>query len=136
MKTKVEIIRETYNYYAEDPNGRRAIDCDGRCLYLTFDGRRCAVGRVLNSEIPKNEIIRIPACIGIKGLLDNDMRDKYILGFPGQLIFDKEYREHDADFWADLQLLHDRDECWDNNANTISIYGIGKYNQLLENYKD
>lgn len=42
MKTKLEIIEETVQYYSEDVT-RRASDSSGVCEYYTFDGRMCAV---------------------------------------------------------------------------------------------
>ena len=44
MKTKLEIIEETVEYYTTERNSR-AVDDNEDCVYNATDGSHCAVGR-------------------------------------------------------------------------------------------
>jgi hypothetical protein len=44
-----EVLEETLQFYWEDPE-RRAVSGNGNCQYITDDGRKCAVGRLLSDE--------------------------------------------------------------------------------------
>ena len=44
-----QILKDTINYYDEDPDNRRSIDKDGNCNY-TWGDTHCAVGRYLKPE--------------------------------------------------------------------------------------
>ena len=45
-----DILKDTVDYYREDPQGRRAVDDSGDCLYTTENGNHCAIGRYMRSE--------------------------------------------------------------------------------------
>jgi hypothetical protein len=116
-KTKLEIIDETVAYYSEDVS-RRAIISSGSmspCLYLTKDGRMCAVGRCLSEkglEIYGN----LSSCFTY-GMI------KYMK--PGYVI-------EDSGFWANLQELHDSNDFWDKDG--LSPNGALKVIELKEEY--
>lgn len=50
------ILKETVEFYGADPQGRRAVkpidanNAEETCVYRTEDGRRCAIGRLVNDE--------------------------------------------------------------------------------------
>ena len=44
-----ELLKDTVDYYREDPHGRRSLTDDGDCMY-TWGNRHCAVGRYLRKE--------------------------------------------------------------------------------------
>ena len=41
-----DILKETVDYYREDPANRRCLTDDGECMY-TWGDNHCAVGRYL-----------------------------------------------------------------------------------------
>jgi hypothetical protein len=53
--TKAQVLNDSLEFYWEDPEGRRATrnagDFSGGCQYITNDGRKCAVGRLLDDEL-------------------------------------------------------------------------------------
>jgi len=118
-KTAVEIIRETVAYYSKDPYGRRGIDpYDLSCVYLTSDGKMCAVGR---------------CCIEPKERWTGSV--SHLIGQSGDNIdhlLKEEYRGHPTELWTDLQHLHDNEWNWDNNG--ISEIGMRYAEKLLSKY--
>lgn len=96
----LEILDETIEYYTHNPRG---ITDEGVCLYLTEDGKKCAVGRCLVEG-------RIPTTF--EGGINSLVR-KY-----GTFLLRPQYRGHTEAFWADLQGLHDRAENWCENGLT------------------
>ena len=44
-----DILKDTVDYYREDPQGRRAVDASGDCLYTPWDGKHCAIGRYMKT---------------------------------------------------------------------------------------
>lgn len=116
--TKLEIIDETVKFYSEDINRRAIIrgNTDGKpshkCVYLTPDQRMCAFGRCMTIDSLKKAEEKGSLNSTIDGLLsdlglanvDDVLRAKYI--------------GHSTSFWADVQILHDRDNHWDQNGLT------------------
>ena len=90
-----EILKDTVDYYREDPEGRRAVDKNGDCEYTTEDGRHCAIGRYMRPEFLDTEW-RENHGVGVHGLSSNV--DYYLK---------HEVRGLDEDFWRDLQDMHD-----------------------------
>lgn len=118
--TKYEIIMDMVHFYTEDPS-RRAYAA-GLCLYITPDGRNCAVGRWLidpqkweDSNIPTKSFDELRKV----GLSDND--------------FKEEVRGHmDGDFWAELQKFHDWHSTWTPRG--LNISGLRELVDLLNKY--
>ena len=121
--TKLEILRDTINHYklsnrAEQDNG---------CVYMNSKGQKCAVGRYMLKENPSKYNWHGNVYSLVARLVENEE--------PGGLdsLLIKEVRGHDLVFWADLQMLHDVPENWDEDG--ISAIGIEKANKLIEEYK-
>ena len=102
MKTENEIIKETVEYYWQDPKGRRAAS-DIACEYLTADGRMCAVGRCLTPEHAARAANIICDVGRLPGLLEASLEE----------ILQPEYRGHPVSFWDNLQTLHDTTRAWE-----------------------
>lgn len=102
--SKKEIVDETIQYYLEDPTRRAfTLDSKGRimCWYYMEDGRKCAVGRCMIDSSSFATYRFTPLQIAeLESLLKPD------------------YRGHSAEFWAQLQQLHDNAD-WSQNEETI-----------------
>lgn len=118
MKTKLEVIEETYKYYSEDPS-RRSLSETGECLYIG-DGKRCAFSRCCNEEDEKD--LQQYEGMGADEPLNG-------LGYD---ILKPEYRHEDEIFWCDLQRFHDDDKNW--NKKGLTSIGIRKYDNLKSQY--
>lgn len=120
MKTKVEIIEETANFY--DLNNRGTIY--GFNKYFTSDGKQCAVGRCLIDPIEFQNVFRNGSITLITDPVYNINLDEY---------FKKEYRGHDSKFWSDLQRFHDDPSNWDERG--LTEYGIKSKKNLIIKYE-
>jgi len=96
-----EILKDTVDYYREDPEGRRAVDKNGDCEYTTYDGRHCAIGRYMRQEFQTTEFDENHG-VGVNGL--SSYVDYYLV---------HEVRGLDMDFWRDLQDMHDTVSYWE-----------------------
>jgi len=121
-----QILKETIDYYAEDPDNRRSIDKDGNCNY-TWGGAHCAVGRYLKPEYQRedwdsNNMSVNELCEGSDGGWNID----WCLRGDAQGL--------DADFWSALQGFHDSHSCWiteedyNKDEEPIGLSRIGKDN--------
>jgi len=116
MKTKLEILKETSEYYS-DPS-KRGISLDGYCEYITLSGKMCAVGRCLLE--PSNTLINYD-CLVLEGNPELDEHLKV------------EYRGHTGSmFWKNLQEWHDKYKHFTENG--ISDEGKTAYKLLVEKY--
>ena len=95
-----EILKDTVDYYREDPEERRAVDENGDCLYTTEDGRHCAIGRYMREEFLDTEFKENNG-VGVNCLSSNI--DYYLR---------HDVRGLDGDFWKDLQSMHDTIGYW------------------------
>lgn len=129
QKQKLEkILEETLDFYNEDPKSRRAINGVFGCVYLTDDGRMCAVGRMLNAK----GLVIAKECKGdVKKLIEvfskEDQRD------PNQF-FLKKYQGLPMNFLEDLRRLHDR-SCYWNSVKKFDVVPGRKINRLGLEYK-
>ena len=116
-----EILKDTVDYYREDPEGRRAVDKNGDCEYTTDDGRHCAIGRYMRAEF-----------------LDTEWKENHGVGVYGLSSNVDYYLKHDVrgldiDFWRDLQDLHDsvgnwyRGKLFTEPASDLSDVGKERY---------
>ena len=99
-----DILKDTVDYYREDPVNRRSVDKDGNCKY-TWGNQHCAVGRYLKSEYQKENWI------------ENDMSVYELSEYSGdfsidQFLVDKAHGL-DLQFWRDLQDVHDIVGYWE-----------------------
>lgn len=95
---KTEIIKETAAVYN---SANRALDAaTGDCMYLTNDGKKCAVGRCM-----AHPTITMTGSVGT-------LRENYqhYLSLEDELLPD--YRGHSLDFWDGLQRFHDTPHFW------------------------
>jgi hypothetical protein len=118
-KTKLEILKETYEYYS-DPN-KRGHNGE-RCCYLTSDGKMCAVGRCLINpkklqDLSGNTII---------SLVHNNNKINLNLRLK------PEYRGHSLEFWCSLQVWHDNSSNFDTD--NINERGELAYQRLVKRY--
>ena len=51
-----QILKETIDYYAKDPDSRRSVDDGGNCRY-TLGDKHCAIGRYLKEEYQREDWI-------------------------------------------------------------------------------
>lgn len=117
QKTKAEIINETAAYYHENP---RAKSPSGKCMYLTEDGRMCAVGRCMTPE----------AVAAVRDICEDAAAIDEEYGL--ERLLKEEYRHHSLYFWSDLQSFHDRNDNWGGDG--ITLDGQRHVAQLLEDW--
>ena len=116
-----DILKETIDFYSEDPEGRRAVDNNGDCEYTTDDGRHCAIGRYMRPEFLDTEWHSNNG-VGVNGL--SSYVDYYLK---------HEVRGLDENFWRDLQDMHDvvgywyRGTLFDEPLDGISDSGKERY---------
>lgn len=115
MKTKVEIIKETAEFYTANPRALVEGKFGQQCCYLTSDGRQCAVGR----------------CLENPGVLNNAyiIREEF-----NKAVFKPEYLGHSLNFWSYLQALHDTNTFWGETG--LTEKGQEYRDHLLEIFKD
>ena len=108
-----EVLKDTIDYYREDPQGRRAVDKYGDCEYTTQDGRHCAIGRYMRKEFQTTEFHENHG-VGVNGL--SSYVDYYL---------EHEVRGLDMDFWRDLQDIHDSYLNWEIRLHGSPVeYGL------------
>lgn len=104
--TEEEILTETVLFYAEDPS--RVARTDVGCMYLTADGRKCAVGRCMQDDL-SSALFNV-----IGGVTDLQDTACEILGNSSTLddVLKPQYRGQSLKFWQNLQALHDNSGNW------------------------
>lgn len=119
MKTPIQIIDETVEFYSQDPAGRRA-QAYHTCVYYDEEtGNKCAVGRCcVDSEVESPDFPEDSVNIG---------------GEPNMAVLSRlkpEYQGHPWQLWAALQRLHDCTQCWSDT-------GLSKHGEaLVKNMKN
>lgn len=124
----LKILKDTRDYYAEDPVNRRSVDKDGNCNY-TWGDNHCAVGRYLKTKYQHDHWTSNND--SIKQLMEEDT-------FAGFSNIDWALREEvqglDTDFWTNLQVFHDNRHNWELKNMVIdqglSIQGKESYNKI------
>ena len=129
-----DILKETIEFYAEDPDNRRGIDEDGNCHY-TWGNTHCAIGRYVKEEYQREDWV------------ENDMSINELCDQSDDYDIDWCLREEvhglDADFWKNLQDFHDSHSCWiteedynlDDEPLGLSLVGKNNY-RTIENKID
>lgn len=113
---KHRILDETIELYSDPAN--RAHE-NGKCKFITDDGRRCAIGRLLEPDL----------CLTIENLILEE--DDDIAGASGMLfeLLDNSFRDalrskdfdlpdflvQNEGFFEALQFLHDMGQNWERN---------------------
>ncbi len=116
QKSKAEIIKETVEFYTNNPRSKSEADT---CRYLTDDGKKCAFSRCCTDNgvtmlHESNEGKSVP-----------DMHDTYLK---------PEYQGYENMFWYMIQRLHDEDTFW--GADGLTPKGKGQVEYLLNTYED
>ena len=121
-----QILKETVDYYSEDPDSRRSITADGDCMY-TWGNTHCAVGRYLKPENQKESWGKNMMSVNeLMGYSDDGLNIDWCLCDEAQGL--------DANFWKNLQDFHDSHSCWiteddyNKDEEPIGLSRIGKDN--------
>ena len=102
IKTKLEVIRETVDYYSKDVTRRSMNGSD--CMYVSSDGKNCAFSRCCAD----------PSSLkSYEGYGASQVIDKF--GFE---CLKPEYMIEDKSFWNELQALHDIKSNWNETGLT------------------
>lgn len=122
MKTKIEIIKETVEYYSADVSRRSIFVTElglYKCMYNSPDGKQCAFARCAEPIDSKYE---------------SYSSDKLLLE-AGIKILKPEYRHIvNKSFWHALQRLHDKHSHWGDRGLTEA--GKTYVKKLMDKYKD
>lgn len=102
MKTKIEIIKETVEYYSADVS-RRSISYSGKCMYNGPEGKQCAFARCAEAIDEEYEEWNANEVLENKGIETLKPEYRHII---------------DVYFWNELQYLHDNCSNWDENGLT------------------
>lgn len=116
MKTKLEIIEETVAYYSEDVR-RRAAKGGSDCQYYDNEtGAMCAVGRCMTNPKEYAGVV-----INAEDLIAENPQ-----------VLKAEYQGHEAEFWEDIQHLHDSHWYWSDEG--ITERGLRRVEQTKERW--
>lgn len=114
VRSAVDIIKETVQYYLEDFS-RRGLNDNKFCMYITPTGQMCAVGRCMLPEILETLGNSVENENNVESLINN-------LGLRNHDEFLKEeYRGHPISFWNDLQSLHDTPAYWRHSIESKNL---------------
>lgn len=119
MKTKQEIIKETAEFYNLTNRGYKERK---GCLYLTEDGKKCAIGRCISDDKLHWFSLRFSA-----GIMD--VSGSFVEGETLDDYLQPEYQGHDLSFWSCLQEFHDDENNWDDTG--MCNDGVIQYNSLM-----
>lgn len=133
QKTMLEILDETVAFYGANVQ-LRGQDPKGGCMYITPDGRSCAVGRCMS--LPTREMrggVAVFCFVKEHAPGDGAPFQRHISSFEDEL--KPEYRGHPIAFWERLQELHDDSTMW---GETIGLSDKGQgfveiLNQIILN---
>ena len=132
-----KILKDTRDWYAEDPKGRRSLDKDGNCLF-TWGKNHCAVGRYMQEIFQQEDWIQNNESV-------NELcNDSPGIGYNIDWALREEVHGLDPDFWTHIQEFHDtrhywntETESWDNETDKgLSFHGKDKYNDILSRITD
>jgi len=120
-----QILKETIDYNAEDPDNRRSIDKDGNCNY-TWGDTHCAVGRYLKPEYQKESWEENNRSVFQLAQYSDDYDiDQFLV---------KDVQGLDLGFWRNMQDFHDSHSCWiteedwNKDEEPIGLSRVGKDN--------
>ena len=117
MLTKVDIIKETVEYYRHHKRSMNGLYCS----YI-HNGLRCAFSRCCMDDPQTTN--KLQAREG-KGVSEFDVKLDELLK--------PEYRGHDLAFWCHIQRLHDTISFWKDRE--LSESGHRYVDYLLQTYK-
>lgn len=124
----IEIIDKVVEYV--EKNGR-SKDKEEECVYINSENKYCAISMMLNiSDKKRKEFDKLESgvySLFIEGALSlDDFKEEFRI-----------YRNHPR-FYSDIQLLHDRNQNWDedNYVTKLSHLGELEVNKLKEAYRN
>ena len=127
-----QILKETIDYYAKDPDNRRSVDKRGNCRY-TLGDKHCAIGRYLKEEYQREDWIENVMSV-------NELCESSDAGWNIDWCLREDVQGLDADFWSSLQGFHDSQSCWvteeccehviDDESIGLSRIGKDKYRTI------
>ena len=132
-----KVLKDTRDWYAEDPKGRRSLDKDGNCLF-TWGKNHCAVGRYMQETFQQEDWVQNNESV-------NELcKDSPGIGYNIDWCLREEVQGLDPDFWTHLQEFHDtrhywntKTENWDNQTDKgLSVHGKDRYNDILSRITD
>ena len=91
----IEVLEETVKFYTDNPS-RRAV-FHHNCMYLSPDGKRCAVGRLIPPDY--DNIIKNCSDLDVYNLFYKHEQIEEAIGLP-------------VGFLHDLQRIHDSSKYW------------------------
>ena len=115
----IKVVKETADWYAEDPDNRRSIDADGQCMY-TWGDSHCAVGRYLKEEYQEENWDNNSDSV-------NELCERSDEGYNIDWALRDEVQGLDSDFWTSLQDMHDTTsywEEWNRDEDGLREYGL------------
>ena len=113
-----KILKDTRDWYAEDPKGRRSLDKDGNCLF-TWGKNHCAVGRYMQETFQQEDWVQNNESV-------NELcKDSPGIGYNIDWCLREEVQGLDADFWTLLQEIHDTTSYWEEGSRDED--GLRKY---------
>jgi len=124
-KKMFEILKDTKDWYAEDPSNRRSVDGCGSCQY-TWGNNHCAVGRYLQEDYQydawnsNNE--------SVNELCAQDSKDSWDIDW----CLRKEVHGLDPDFWTALQFFHDSSCFWNLKEKGLTDKGKEEYSSIRD----
>ena len=98
------ILKDTIDYYSEDPDNRRSISADGDCMY-TWGNNHCAIGRYMKPEYQREDWSSNNESV-------NELCEDSVDGWNIDWCLREDVQGLDADFWSSLQGFHDSQSCW------------------------
>lgn len=121
----LKILKDTRDYYAEDPYARRSLDGDSNCNY-TWGNTHCAVGRYLKPEYQKEQW----SCNNdsVNQLCEEKAHTIEPHGWNIDWALREEVHGLCPNFWMRLQDFHDNRHNWDQHGTTD--FGRDEYLQI------
>ena len=100
-----DLLKDTVDYYSEDPSGRRCMTDDGDCMY-TWGKNHCAVGRYLRKEYQDETWENNNMSVNeLSSFADDGCNIDWCVVEKAQGL--------DLNFWIRLQGMHDTMTYWE-----------------------
>ena len=126
LLTKMEILQDFKDNFVENP-GNRAHD-GVNCQYLTFAGKKCAIGRWFTEDALERLGDFDYPVEDVYGAYSGEAYSGEGLGCDDFLM--PEVRGHDVTFWSELQELHDSPQYWHDYKLGLNPSGQQHYDDM------
>lgn len=126
MKTKLQIVNETAEYYANNPRGMKGIYCS----YLSPNDSMCAVGRCFRDDVLEFR----STCLSSKVIAGFEFTASVGQHNDPEDFLKDEYKGHEIKFWMRLQSFHDVKTHWKNGE--ITALGQQYLEYLRKEYRE